>query len=392
VLNTLDRKILAKGQLVFTEGDKGCCAYIIEEGEVEILHRNETGEHRLSLLSKGELFGEVALIDQQARTASARATVHTVLIQIEHNLVKELLERSDPILRHLLLIILERFRNQSGYSHGHDFTATQTQANSNSRSELQGVATQKLSLAHGIKRALSQNEFELYYQPICDLRTQQIAGYEALIRWQHPTDGLIPPMDFLWLAEQTGQIQELGLWTLERASRDWPALKRHTDHADPFVSVNLSARQLTGEGLVDDIKLIINKYGMSAHSLKLELTETVMVEQPGVAMLILGKLIELGFHLALDDYGTGYSGLDTLQRYPIGTLKLDRAFIAPMLTSTQSMEIVRSSIALAHTLGMTVVAEGIETTETRDALSALGCDFGQGWLFGKPQALHNLTK
>jgi EAL domain-containing protein (putative c-di-GMP-specific phosphodiesterase class I) len=392
VLNTLDRKIFAKGQLVFTEGDKGCCAYIIEEGEVEILHRNETGEHRLSLLSKGELFGEVALIDQQARTASARATAHTVLIQIEHNLVKELLERSDPILRHLLLVILERFRNQSGYSHGHDFTATQTQANSNSRSELQGVATQKLSLAHGIKRALSQNEFELYYQPICDLRTQQIAGYEALIRWQHPTDGLIPPMDFLWLAEQTGQIQELGLWTLERASRDWQALKQHTDHADPFVSVNLSARQLTGEGLVDDIKSIINQYGMSAHSLKLELTETVMVEQPGVAMLILGKLIELGFHLALDDYGTGYSGLDTLQRYPIGTLKLDRAFIAPMLTSTQSMEIVRSSIALAHTLGMTVVAEGIETTETRDALSALGCDFGQGWLFGKPQALHNLTK
>lgn len=388
MLNTLDRKIFAKGQLVFTEGDKGCCAYIIEEGEVEIL----AGEHRLSLLSKGELFGEVALIDQQARTASARATAHTVLIQIEHTLVKELLERSDPILRHLLLVILERFRNQAGYSHGNGFTAPQTHTNPSSRSELQGVATQKLSLAHGIKRALSQNEFELYYQPICDLRTQQIAGYEALIRWHHPTDGLIPPMDFLWLAEQTGQIQELGLWTLERASRDWQTLKQHTDHADPFVSVNLSARQLTGEGLVDDIKSIINKYGMSANSLKLELTETVMVEQPGVAMLILGKLIELGFHLALDDYGTGYSGLDTLQRYPIGTLKLDRAFIAPMLTSTQSMEIVRSSITLAHTLGMTVVAEGIETTETRDALSALGCDFGQGWLFGKPQALNTLTK
>lgn len=386
MLNTLDRKIFAKGQLVFTEGDRGCCAYIIEEGEVEIL----AGEHRLSLLSKGELFGEVALIDQQARTASARATAHTVLIQIEHTLVKELLERSDPILRHLLLVILERFRNQASYSHGNSLTASKTHTNSSSRSVLQGVATQKLSLAHGIKRALNQNEFELYYQPICDLRTQQIAGYEALIRWLHPTDGLIPPMDFLWLAEQTGQIQELGLWTLERASRDWHTLKQHTNHADSFVSVNLSARQLTGEGLVDDIKSILNKYGMSAHSLKLELTETVMVEQPGVAMLILGKLIELGFHLALDDYGTGYSGLDTLQRYPIGTLKLDRAFITPMLTSTQSMEIVRSSISLAHTLGMTVVAEGIETTETRDALSDLGCDFGQGWLFGKPQALNNL--
>jgi len=104
-------------------------------------------------------------------------------------------------------------------------------------------------------------------------------------------------------------------------------------------------------------------------------------------MLILGRLIDLGFQLALDDYGTGYSGLDTLQRYPIGTLKIDRAFVAPMLTSTDSMEIVRSSINLAHTLGMTVVAEGIETREASDVLAALGCDYGQGWLFGKPQPL-----
>ncbi len=391
MLDKLDRKIYPKGQLIFTEGDDGCCAFIIEEGEVEIVHPNAQGEYRLSLLKKGELFGEVALIDQQPRTATARATENSVLIQIEHNLVKGLLERSDPILRHLLLTILERFRNKS--SHSADAPVITTpEMRSTSRTELQGIATQKLSLAHGIKRALAQDEFELYYQPICDLGNGQIAGYEALIRWHHPTDGLIPPMDFLWLAEQTGQIQELGLWTLERASRDWSTLVQHTKHDKPFVSVNLSARQLTGEGLVDDVKSIIAKHGMSAHALKLELTETVMVEQPEIAMLILGKLIELGFHLALDDYGTGYSGLDTLQRYPIGTLKLDRAFIAPMLTSQQSMEIVRSSIALAHTLGMSVVAEGIEMEETRDALAQLGCDYGQGWYFGKPKTLSSYSK
>jgi EAL domain-containing protein (putative c-di-GMP-specific phosphodiesterase class I) len=198
-------------------------------------------------------------------------------------------------------------------------------------------------------------------------------------------------MDFLWLAEQTGQIYELGLWTLERASQDWPLLKQHTDHDTPFVSVNLSARQLTNETMVDAVRSIIGKHDMSPHSLKLELTETVMVEQPAVAMLILGKLIELGFHLALDDYGTGYSGLDTLQRYPIGTLKLDKAFISPMLTSPQSMEIVRSSISLAHKLGMTVVAEGVETAKTSEVLAQLGCDYGQGWLYGKPVSLNALT-
>jgi EAL domain-containing protein (putative c-di-GMP-specific phosphodiesterase class I) len=386
-LDKLDRKHFTKDQYIFSEGDDGCCAYIIESGEVEIMHTTTTGEQRLSLLKAGELFGEVALLDRHPRTASARTASDTILIQIERQLVQELLDRSDPILRHLLQVILERFRNNPSHEVHNATLQNHSTESELSRRELQGAATQKLAMAHGITRALNQNEFEMYYQPICDLKDDSVAGFEALIRWHHPTDGLIPPMDFLWLAEQTGQIRQLGLWTLDRSSRDWPRLREMTKHETPFVSVNLSARQLTGDNLVEDVKAIIARHNMPPESLKLELTETVMVEQPALAMNILGRLIELGFKLALDDYGTGYSGLDNLQRYPIGTLKLDRAFIAPMLTSTQSMEIVRSSIALAHTLGMSVVAEGIETKETRDVLADLGCDYGQGWLFGKPMPL-----
>ena len=386
-LDKLDRKHFSKDQYIFSEGDEGGCAYIIESGEVEITHTTTTGELRLSLLQPGELFGEVALLDQHPRTASARTTSDTILIQVERQLVQELLDRSDPILRHLLQVILERFRNNPGHETQHPSSPAHNVESERSRRELQGAATQKLAMAHGITRALSQNEFEMYYQPIFDLKHDSVAGFEALIRWHHPTDGLIPPMDFLWLAEQTGQIRQLGLWTLERAARDWPRLREMTKHETPFVSVNLSARQLTSDSLVEDVKSILARHGIPAESLKLELTETVMVEQPALAMNILSRLIELGFKLALDDYGTGYSGLDNLQRYPIGTLKLDRAFIAPMLTSRQSLEIVRSSIALAHTLGMSVVAEGIETAATRDALKELGCDYGQGWLFGKPMPL-----
>jgi EAL domain-containing protein (putative c-di-GMP-specific phosphodiesterase class I) len=386
-LDNLDRKHFDKGQYIFSEGDEGCCAYIIESGEVEIMHTTATGELRLSLLQPGELFGEVALLDRHPRTASARTTSDSILIQVERQLVQELLDRSDPILRHLLQVILERFRNNPGHEAQHPPSAARNPESEQSRRALQGAATQKLAMAHGITRALSQNEFEMYYQPIFDLGTDSVAGFEALIRWHHPTDGLIPPMDFLWLAEQTGQIRQLGLWTLERAARDWPRLREMIRHETPFVSVNLSARQLTSDSLVEDVIAIIARHGIPAESLKLELTETVMVEQPALAMGILGRLIELGFKLALDDYGTGYSGLDKLQRYPIGTLKLDRAFVAPMLDSSQSMEIVRSSIALAHTLGMSVVAEGIETAATRDALKELGCDYGQGWLFGKPMPL-----
>jgi EAL domain-containing protein (putative c-di-GMP-specific phosphodiesterase class I) len=160
----------------------------------------------------------------------------------------------------------------------------------------------------------------------------------------------------------------------------------------PFVSVNLSATQLTGESLVQDVKEIIARHNMVPNELKLELTETVMVEHPDVALQILNKLTALGCTLALDDFGTGYSGLGYLQRFPIDTVKVDRAFTIPMLESAQSLEIVRSSIALAHSLGMNVVAEGVETEIVRSKLLGLGCDLGQGWYFGEPATLQTLVE
>jgi EAL domain-containing protein (putative c-di-GMP-specific phosphodiesterase class I) len=391
VFDELDREVFAAGEQIFQVGDAGDCAYLIERGSVEIFILERGVERLVSALGKDEMFGEIALIDHQPRTATVRAAEKTVLVPVKRKLVDGLLEKSDPILRHLMMIILERFRGKQG---GTEKTAPGTEATpaqAAQRSTLKGEATQKLSLAHGITRALARDEFELYYQPICNLADGNIAGFEALIRWHHPTDGVIPPMDFLWLAEQTGLIRELGLWTLERACRDWPTLRQYSDYRHPFVSVNLSPSQLTCESLVDDVKAIVARHSMPPTELKLELTETVMVEHPEMALRILDRLVELGSSLALDDYGTGHSGLEHLQRYPVGTLKIDRAFIDPMLSSAQSMEIVRSSIDLAHSLGMNVVAEGVETGLARKKLMELSCDFGQGWHFGKPAALHDLA-
>ncbi|OYY44558.1 MAG: hypothetical protein B7Y56_09315 [Gallionellales bacterium 35-53-114] len=388
MFDEFDRQVLSKDEVVFRNGDTGDCAYLIESGRIEILVDTAAGELRLGLIEKGELFGEVALIDQHPRTATARAMERTVLIPIQRRIVENLLGKSDPILRHLLLVVLERFRSKQGsapepalpISH-EDFSRLQQ------RNAVKGEATDNISLTHDITRALARNEFELYYQPICNLDDDKVAGFEALIRWHHPVHGVIPPMDFLWLAEQTGLIQELGLWTLERACRDWPQLKKQTAVAAPFVSVNLSASQLIGVSLVEDISDIMLRHAMPPAELKLELTETVVVERPELAMTILSRLVKLGSTLALDDYGTGYSSLEHLQRYPIATLKIDRGFIAPILDSVQSFEIVSSSIRLAHSLGMKVVAEGIETETVRNALLQLGCEYGQGWLFGKPGAL-----
>jgi EAL domain-containing protein (putative c-di-GMP-specific phosphodiesterase class I) len=389
MLDQLDREVFPSGETVFSKGDAGDCAYLIQEGSVEVIANFQDREVRISTIGQGELFGEVALIDQRPRTATVRTLEKTVLVPIPRSMVQELLAKSDPVLRHLLLVILDRFRRNQA-----DPLSTLgseiPEAEYSQRREIRGEATQRLALAHSMTRALAHNdEFHLHYQPICVMATGEVAGYEALIRWQHPSEGMIPPMDFLWLAEQTGLIHQLGIWTLKRASQDWKTLRQCTAVEHPFICVNLSASQLISETLVDDVNSIVSQYNIDATELKLELTESMMVEQPELALRILSRLIELGCSLSLDDYGTGYSGLNHLQSYPIGTLKIDRSFVGPMLESPQSMEIVQSSIALAHSLKMKVVAEGVETESVRLRLLQMGCDYGQGWLFGHPLSMQD---
>jgi len=391
MFDEFDREIFADGQNIFKFGEMGDCAYLIEEGAVEVLVVKQGVEHRIRLIGKGELFGEVSLIDYQPRTATVRAIENTVLVPIPRKLMEGLLEKSDPVLRHLLLVILERFRNRNDESALSDTRTIIPTEQSRQRSIVKGEAMQILSLAHGMKRALAREEFQLYYQPICDLANGCVAGFEALIRWHHPSDGVIQPNDFLWIAEQTGLIHEIGLWSLERACRDWKTLKNFTDYEMPFISVNLSAAQLSNEMLVEEVKSIIASQKMNAAELKLELTETVMVEQPGSALKIMDRLIELGCSLALDDYGAGHSGLRHLQRYPLKTLKIDGTFVEPILKSALSLEIVRSSVALAHSLGMSVVAESVETEGVRAKLMEMKCDFGQGWYFGRSATLQELA-
>lgn len=385
--NELDLVVYREGETVFRRGDQGDCAYIVQKGSVEILGDYDGQEVRVAVLGQGELFGEVALIDEGARTATVRTLEEAVLIPVPRNEVQELLDKSDPVMRLFLLVVLERFREQQHYAgppREHEAADTRTAL----RNKVMGEATQKLSLTHGISGALDRDEFELYYQPICSLTTGDVVGFEALIRWQHPRDGLLKPMDFLWVAEQTGLIRQVGIWTLERACHDWPKLRMLASVEHPFISVNLSPAQLVSEVLADDVLEIIERYAIHPAELKFELTETVIIEQPELASRILARLVELGSSLALDDYGTGYSGLQHLQTYPIGTLKIDRGFISSLAESAQSQEIVQSSIGLAHSLNMQVIAEGVEDERVRALLVEMGCDYAQGWFYGYPKPLH----
>src|SRR5215213_1211841 len=253
-------------------------------------------------------------------------------------------------------------------------------------------AVSLLNLENDLRRAIERQEFQVYYQPIVALKTGSICGFEALVRWQHPTRGLISPSEFIPLAEETGLIIPLGRWVLEescRRMREWqeqsPANRALT------VSVNLSGKQLSRGDLGQQIKAILERTGLDPRSLKLEITESVVMENADLAITMLKQLHELGIELSIDDFGTGYSSLSYLHRFPVNNLKIDRSFISRMGLGDENLEIVRTIIMLARNLGMEVIAEGIETEEQLAQLRALSCGFGQGYLFSTPLAAESAT-
>ena len=221
----------------------------------------------------------------------------------------------------------------------------------------------------------------LYYQPEVELASRRIVGLEALIRWQHPERGVIPPMDFIPLAEETGLILPIGDWGLSEACNQiqrW--CREDPEQAAPRVCVNLSARQFAREGLADHVEELLRQTGISSRQLGLEMTESSLIPDAGTALEVLGSLRRLGVSLSMDDFGTGYSSLHHLHSLPFDVLKIDRSFIARMTEGDQPLQIVRTIVELARVMGMDVVAEGIETREQYNLLRQLGCRYGQGFL------------
>jgi EAL domain-containing protein (putative c-di-GMP-specific phosphodiesterase class I) len=236
-----------------------------------------------------------------------------------------------------------------------------------------------------VRQALEKKQFVLYYQPEVELTTRRIIGLEALIRWQHPDRGLIPPMDFIPIAEETGLILPIGDWGLSEAChqmRQWRS--EDPEQPGPRVCVNLSARQFSREGLADHVEALLRRTGVSSQQLGLEMTESSLIPDPGTAMEVLGSLRRLGVSLLLDDFGTGYSSLNHLHSLPFDVLKIDRSFVTRMTEGEQPLQIVRTIVELARVMGMDAVAEGIETYEQYMLLRQLGCRFGQGYLFSRP--------
>jgi|SRR5271166_7855 len=249
-------------------------------------------------------------------------------------------------------------------------------------------AVERLHKESEMRQALERGEYFLCYQPIVSLVDGRIEGFEALIRWRSPTRGLVAPGDFIPLAEETGLILPTGAWVLREAClqiRRWQ--ERFGEDFPLSVSVNISARQFSQSNLVDQVKQTLMETGVSGRNLRLELTESVAMEDPGRTAPLLKQLQQLGVRLSIDDFGTGYSSLNHLQRFSLNTLKIDRYFVGNMEVNEKNMNIVRTIVSLAHNLGMEVVAEGAETHAQVNLLKSINCNYVQGYFFAKPMEI-----
>lgn len=254
-------------------------------------------------------------------------------------------------------------------------------------------AVTRLQLETDLRFAIERNEFELFYQPIISLDTAALSGFEALVRWNHPQRGLVPPNEFIPISESTGLIIPMTVQILHAACSQVVKWQSRSNLAEPLsIAVNLSGKHFAHPALVEHIKTVIAETGINPESLKLELTESAVMDNAETAILMLKQIKETGVRVSIDDFGTGYSSLSYLHRFPIDLLKVDRSFVSAMEENTENGEIVRTVIALAKALNLKVVAEGIESIHQFHQLRILGCEYGQGYLFSKPLPVADIER
>ncbi len=372
---------LLPGQVLFREGDAPTTAFLIESGSLRITALREGAPMLLSDLGPGALVGEMAVLDESPRSATATALAACVLTPIDRDQFAERLTAADPVVRALLLSQLSRYRTALATFTGN---AASTTMEAPATGEGAASALDKIRLESQLREALQRNELEIRLQPILEIVSGRLAGYEALTRWTHPDRGVVSPADFIALAEETSLIVPVGEYVLREVCS---ALRRLTDaaHATLFVALNVSGRQLEDADFVARVLTQVRAHGVAPAQLKLEITESLILDYSKVATLI-EHSHRAGIRVALDDFGTGYSNLGHLHKLAFDTLKLDQSFIR-QLDDPRCLAIVRAVIGMAAALGCDVVAEGVETAQQLEQLRALGCQYAQGYLVGKPQSV-----
>lgn len=381
------------GEEIFKEGDAATFAYIIHEGEIEIWTVVNGQRLVLNILKQGDLFGELALVDNQPRSASATALTDCILMLVTTEQVNQRIQEADPILQMILWVVMRHFRSESrNFRLIKDSQANLTLDGFSSETPPKSEASKRVSHAVDLirmegelKTALEQEQFHLVYQPIVNLQTNYITGFEALIRWYSPERGYVYPDVFIPLAESTSLIIPIGKWVIKQGLRDLKKIEKA--YSNPlFMSFNIATRQIEEPNFIEWILASVQDAGVKPFQVKLELLERILFKSENILNWVYNCRAE-GFLLALDDFGTGYSSLQYLNEFNLDSIKIDKSFVQGLGVKNNSQSICQAIINLAVALNMTVVAEGIETDIHLAMLREMGCSFGQGYHFSKPVPL-----
>ena len=417
------------GDHLFRQGEIGDAAYIIEKGLVEIYIEKSGKRVIIANLSEGDLLGEMAIIDQAPRNASAMAVQATDVIAIPLSYIQQKIDYSDATVRFFMQVLMTRYRdiyarlmhvieginpNASNYESLNDSTSDQIKSIMHQYLEMQdrilnAVNTsailhdknpdltdlrhtrRDLSIEKSLQLALQQDQFVLYYQPIVDLSSGQISGCEALVRWQHPEQGFQTPELFIPHCENSGLIIELGYLIAEQACR-FQKFIADSFKPDFFTSINLSIKQFDDQDLIARLVSIVDAEASLPDLIKFEITESLLMSNPEQMHAALTELRQNGIKLVIDDFGTGYSSLSYLHRFPFDSLKIDKSFVSTILHNKKSEAIVKSLVNLGHNLGMNLIAEGIETGYEEDLIKQYQVELGQGYLYGTPLSAEEFQK
>lgn len=373
-----------KGQKVFKVGDEANCAYIIESGSIDLFAVSQQDD-LIASLGKGELLGEMGVIDQSKRSVSAFAATDLELLVIDREQITKRLEKSDPIIRGVMEVLLRRIRNMLGSNHEFDEAMNLSSHNDNS------VVTEgldKIRFEKELHQALEKGDINNVYQPMVCLKSGKIAGFEALSRWNHPEKGMVSPFEFITLAEESDLIKTMGLQIFDSACEQLAKFQKVRDKINKnsphlFMSINVSAAQLTATNFFADIFAITQKYKIDPANIKIEITESLVVDYKKVKIWI-DDCQNMGFKLSLDDFGTGYSGFQHLLELDFHTIKIDQAFTMSIETNPKSLIMLEVITDMAKRMNMSVVAEGIEDLKCANKLKNIGVDYAQGYYFFKP--------
>jgi EAL domain-containing protein (putative c-di-GMP-specific phosphodiesterase class I) len=383
----LPKSYFKAGECLFSEGDKGDFAYIIDYGKIEISTIINGKNTILNILEPGDMFGELALVDGSPRSASAYAKTDVLLTIITPEQVNIRIKDADPILRLLLMIVMSYFRSETKR-----FRSKNSPKKLKLLSFEQNLYQEKITetidlirLESDLRDAIEQKELELLYQPIINFKTQKIVGFEILLRWKCSKRGYVSPSLFIPLAESTSLIIPIGEWLIKKAIEDLLEIKKRT-HKDLFISLNIAQRQIESQKFLPLLKQEILLAGIKRNQIKLEILERSLLTEE-TALFWVESCRSAGFPLLIDDFGTGYANLSYLKNFQFDSVKIDKCFIDDLNHSKKDRSICKALIELSHGLEMTIVAEGIETKAQAKILQEFGCDFGQGYFFSKPLSL-----